>query len=242
MDRVELVIELKGDQEALQKLRELQNLVNKLNGQKITPTVNSQPAETAMGKLKRLFQDTFNKDQKLNINSSAVDTANTKVNDLKNNFSALDDNSVALNVDASGITAAQSAVAGLASALQGLSTLMSTVGGALTTTGGWLQNMSGLFGGNIAGTSLRTMIGYATVLGIQGLGKAEGRFDTFFPNSVRRSSLFAKTQFADRSFVNTIKRHFDRIFNGNNMTCTLFIDFINHRCQSCRFTRTSFTY
>lgn len=194
MDRVELVIELKGDQEALQKLRELQNLVNKLNGQKITPTVNSQPAETAMGKLKRLFQDTFNKDQKLNINSSAVDTANTKVNDLKNNFSALDDNSVALNVDASGITAAQSAVAGLASALQGLSTLMSTVGGALTTTGGWLQNMSGLFGGNIAGTSLRTMIGYATVLGIQGLGKAEGRFDTFrtFPKMMEAMGFSAE--------------------------------------------------
>lgn len=199
MDRVELVIELKGDQEALQKLRELQNLVNKLNGQKITPTVNSQPAETAIGKLKRLFQDTFNKDQKLNINSSAVDTANTKVNDLKNNFSALDDNSVALNVDASGITAAQSAVANLASALQGLSSLLSTVGGALTTTGGWLQGLSGMFGGDVLGTAGRTAIGYSTVMLMQGLGNSIGRFDTFrtFPRMMELMGYSAED--ADRA-------------------------------------------
>ena len=194
MDRVTLQVELKGDQEALRKLQQLQQLVNQLNGKKITPTVDSTQADTALGKLKRLFNDTFNKEQKLRINNTDVDSASRHVQDLHNKVTALDNDDIDINVNTSGITAAQGAVANLASALQGLSTMMSTIGGAFTTTGGWLQNMSSLVGGNIAGTAMRTAIGYSTVLGIQGLGKAKERFDTFrtFPRMMEAMGFSAE--------------------------------------------------
>lgn len=189
-DRVELIVQLTGNQQAISSLREMQQLVNSLNTKKVQLKLDAAEIDRQLADKKRMLQELTARRHDIKLSGGDVTQVSKDIDKLKDEISELTRQKKHIAIDARLNTEALSQgnaelrdmernANTVADAIKGIGSALSTVGGLSSTIGSIFGQMASLAGGNMMNTVVRTLTGYGTILATQGLGTASSRFDTF---------------------------------------------------------------
>lgn len=189
-DRVELIVQLTGNQQAISSLREMQQLVNSLNTKKVQLKLDAAEIDRQLADKKRMLQELTARRHEIKLSGGDVTQVSKEIDKLKDEISELTRQKKHIAIDARLNTEALSQgnaelrdmernANTVADAIRGIGSALSTVGGLSSTIGSIFGQMASLAGGDMMNTVVRTLTGYGTILATQGLGTASSRFDTF---------------------------------------------------------------
>lgn len=185
MDRVELIIQLTGDKEALSSLRSVKAAVDQLKNTKVQLRIDRLDVEREISRVKRQIDDLTNKKREVKLDGGDVKAVERDIINARKELAELTERKRSIDLEMKGAEiAAQQArelEKGLSNAentAQRLGGALQSVGGAMQSVGSMLKSVSGIFTNN---NIVDTLERYATVMAsrmfTQNWGKAFQRYD-----------------------------------------------------------------
>lgn len=184
MDRVELIIQLTGDKEALSSLRSVKAAVDQLKNTKIQLRIDRLDIEREISRVKRQIDDLTLKKREVKLDGGDVKAVERDIINAKKELAELTERKRSIELEMRGADiAAQQArelekeLSNAENAAQRLGGALQSIGGAMQSVGSMFKSISGMFDSNIVDTLER----YATVMTArmftQNWGKAFERYD-----------------------------------------------------------------
>lgn len=184
MDRVELIVQLTGDQDAIRSLQRIKVEMNALKNTKVQLQIDKYQLDREIAELNRRIRELTHERRRIQLDGGNVEDVNRQIHTLQDELNELTAQRKGVQLDIQGI---DHAVAGLKEAGQELENARSKaeqfgdaltkIGSAMTGAGNFLTSISGIFDTNI----LDTMERYLTIMGTrmfaQNWGDATKRFD-----------------------------------------------------------------
>lgn len=191
MDRVELIVQLTGAEDAVRSLQRIKTEMNALKNTKVQLQIDKYQLDREIAELNRRIRELTHERRQIQLDHGNLGDIDQRIQNLRDELNELVARRNEIMLDIKGI---DHAVAGLkaagdelgtgsakadefAEALGRVGSVMQSIGGGLTKAGGFFTSISHMFDSNIVDTMQRYATVMTTRLFAQNWGKATERFD-----------------------------------------------------------------
>ena len=184
MDRVELIVQLTGDDQAIRSLQRIKTEMTALKNTKVQLQIDKYTLDRELAELNRRMRELTHERRRIQLDGGDLDDVNRRIHALQDEINELTAQRKNVQLDIQGIDHAINGLKEAGGALdqaktkaEQLGAALSSIGSAMQSVGGFFTGISGMFDSNIVDTMERYATVMATRMFAQNWGAATERFD-----------------------------------------------------------------